>query len=261
MQIPIFSMVFMVISALISIGLPVFLFIVVYKKYNGKFIPMITGASAFIVFALIFERLIHSIVLGTFRIQNMPAVYIIYGALMAGLFEETARFLSFSILKKKYDGIETGLSYGVGHGGIEAILLAGITMINNLVISIIINTGNIEILTKNAEGAALTQINTQISALAMVEPYMFLVGGIERIFALGVQISLSIIVYHSVYFKHKLYLYPLAIIIHALIDVPAMLMQTGIIKQVIIVELLAGISAVILIIAAKKIHEKAKKDT
>jgi uncharacterized membrane protein YhfC len=204
--------------------------------------------------------LIHSIVLGTFGIKNIPVAYIIYGALMAGLFEETARFLSFNILKKKYNGIGTGLSYGVGHGGIEAIIFVGITMISNLVFSTIINTGNMAILIKNIDGEALTQLNTQISALATVEPYMFLIGGIERIFALGIQISLSIIVYYSVYSENRLYLYPLAIILHALIDVPAMLMQTGIIKQMIIVEILAGISAVVLIILAKKIHEKIKRD-
>lgn len=260
MQVSSLSMAFMVVSAVISIGLPVSLFIVFYKKHNGKFIPMIIGVSAFIIFALILEGLIHSIVLGTFGIKNIPVAYIIYGALMAGLFEETARFLSFNILKKKYNGIGTGLSYGVGHGGIEAIIFVGITMISNLVFSTIINTGNMAILIKNIDGEALTQLNTQISALATVEPYMFLIGGIERIFALGIQISLSIIVYYSVYSENRLYLYPLAIILHALIDVPAMLMQTGIIKQMIIVEILAGISAVVLIILAKKIHEKIKRD-
>ncbi|MDR2374805.1 MAG: YhfC family intramembrane metalloprotease [Treponema sp.] len=256
MHVPIFSMAFMAVSAVISIGLPVFLFIVVYKKYNGKFIPMIIGASAFIIFVLILESSIHSVFLGIFKIQNIPVAYIIYGALMAGLFEETARFLSFTILKKKYNGIGTGLSYGIGHGGIEAIMFVGIAMIGNLVFSIIINTGNVEILTMNIEGEALTQLNAQINALTMLEPYMFLVGGVERLFALGVQISLSIIVYYSVYCKNKLYLYPLAVIIHALIDVPAMLMQTGIIKQVAVVEISVGISSVILLVLTRKIHEK-----
>ncbi|MDR0538038.1 MAG: YhfC family intramembrane metalloprotease [Tannerellaceae bacterium] len=59
---------------------------------------------------------------------------------MAGLFEETARFISFKILKKKYNGIGTGLAYGIGHGGIEAVLLAGLSMIVSIVFCIMINT-------------------------------------------------------------------------------------------------------------------------
>jgi uncharacterized membrane protein YhfC len=254
MQVSILSLVFMTVSAIISIGLPIFLFILFYEKYNAKFIPMIVGAGAFILFALILESFIHSIVLRAFKLQNIP--FVIYGALMAGIFEESARFISYKLLMKKYNGMGTGLSYGVGHGGIESIILVGIAMISNLVFCIILNTGNVEIVTKNVQGEALTRLNAQISVLLMTKPYMFLVGGIERIFALGIQISLAIIVYYSVYCKDKLYLYPLAIIIHAVIDIPAMLLQTGIIKHMVIVEILAGISAILLIVLAKNIYEK-----
>ena len=66
---------------------------------------------------------------------------------MAGIFEETARFVSFKILKKIFTGISTGLSYGIGHGGIESVLLAGFSMIAGLVFGILINTGNIGIIT------------------------------------------------------------------------------------------------------------------
>jgi uncharacterized membrane protein YhfC len=258
MRVSVLSIVFMAVSALASTGLPVVLFIVFHKKYGGKFIPLLTGAAAFIIFALLLENSIHSVVLGASGIRNMPAAYIIYGVLMAGLFEETARFLSFSLLKKKYAGVGTGLSYGAGHGGIEAILLAGIAMTANLVFSLMINAGNAEILTKNPGGESLAQLNTQMGALAAAEPYMFLLAGIERVFALGIQIPLSVIVYYSVYAKNKRYLYPLAVVIHALVDVPAMLAQTGIIKQMIIVEVLAGVSAVLLIILAAELHKKMK---
>jgi uncharacterized membrane protein YhfC len=178
---------------------------------------------------------------------------------MAGLFEESARFISYKLLKKKYSGIGTGLSYGAGHGGIESILLVGMTMISNLVLCIMLNTGNAEFFTKNVTGDALTRLNAQINALSTVNPAMFLVAGMERIFAVGIQISLAVIVYYSVYRKDKLYLYPLAVIIHALTDVPALLAQTGIIKHIAVVEICAGISAVVLIVLAKTVHEKLKE--
>ncbi|MDR0761303.1 MAG: YhfC family intramembrane metalloprotease [Treponema sp.] len=260
MQVSVSSMVFMAISAVISIGLPVVLFIIFYKKYNAKIIPMIMGIAGFILFALIFERSIHSIVFGKYALREKPLIYILYGVFMAGIFEETARFISFRILKKKYNGIGTGLAYGIGHGGIEAILLAGLSMINTMIFSIMLNTGNIEAITGKLQGEALEQINTQMTAILTTSPYLFLVSGIERIFAICIQLSLSIMVFYSVYGKNKLWLYPFAIILHAIIDIPAAAMQVGVIKNTILVELLVFIGAIISIIIAKYTHERLKQN-
>ncbi|MDR1247959.1 MAG: YhfC family intramembrane metalloprotease [Treponema sp.] len=259
MQVSIFSIIFMGISAIVSIGLPIVLFIIFYKKYKAKIIPMIIGIAGFILFALVLERSIHLMVLGKFALREKPLIYIIYGIFMAGVFEETARFISFNLLKKKYNGIGTGLAYGIGHGGIEAILLAGLAMVNSIVFSIILYTGNIETITGKLQGEALEQINTQITTLLTTSPYLFLVSGIERAFAICIQLSLSIIVFYSVYGKNKLWLYPFSIILHAIIDIPAAAMQVGVIKNIFLVELLVFIEAILSILIAKFIHEKLKQ--
>lgn len=258
MHISVFSIVCMAISAIISIGLPITLFVVFYKKHGAKLLPMIMGILGFVLFALILERSINVMVLNKFALTEKPFLYVIYGIFMAGIFEETARFISFKIIKKKYTGIETGLAYGIGHGGIESILLVGLTMINTIIFSIMINTGNIETITRKLQNATLNEVNVQITALLTIAPYSFLIGGMERIFAIGVQLSLSIIVYHSVYGKNKLWLYPFAILLHAIADIPAMLMKIGIIKNIYFVELSVFISAVLLILMAKNIHKKCR---
>jgi uncharacterized membrane protein YhfC len=260
MQVSIFSMVFMGISAIVSIGLPIILFVIFYKKYNAKITPMIVGIAGFVLFALVLERSIHTIVLDKFALREKPLVYIIYGILMAGTFEETARFVSFRILKKKHNGIGTGLAYGIGHGGIEAILLAGLSMINAIIFSIILNTGNIETITGKLQGEALEQINAQITTLLTTSPYLFLVSGIERVFAICIQLSLSIIVFYSVYGKNKLWLYPFAIILHAIVDIPAAAMQVGVIKNIVLVELLLLLGTIGLTIMAKYIHQRLKQN-
>jgi uncharacterized membrane protein YhfC len=260
MQISIFSMAFMAMAAIVSIGLPVFLFIAFYKKYNMKIVPMVTGIAGFILFALILERSIHLIVFSKFALKEKPLIYIIYGIFMAGIFEETSRFIFFKILKKKYNGIGTGLAYGIGHGGIEAILLAGLPMVNSIIFSIILNAGNIETITGKLQGEALEQINAQIATLLATAPYLFLMNGIERVFAICIQISLSIMVFYSVYGKNKLWLYPFSIILHAIIDIPAAAMQVGVIKNMYLVESLVFIGTIISIMVAKFIHEKLKQN-
>jgi len=260
MQVSVFSIVFMAISAIISIGLPIALFIYIRKKHNAKYLPLIFGALAFIIFVLVLESLIHSLVFKAYPLKEHPLAYIIYGIFMAGVFEETARFISFKILlRKKYSGVSTGLSYGIGHGGIESALLAGVSMIVAIVFCILINTGNIDVIIGKMQGKALDVINSQINTLTITAPYMFLVSGLERVFAIVIQISLSMIVFYSVYSKDKIWLFPLAILIHAITDIPAAAMQVGVIKSIVLVEGLAGLSAVIVAVIAVNLHRNLKE--
>jgi uncharacterized membrane protein YhfC len=260
MQVSGLSIVFMGLSAIIAFGIPIILFVIFHKKYNAPFLPIIVGIVGFVIFALGLERTIHAIVLGRFALREKPFIYVLYGILMAGIFEETARYISFNILKKKYNTIGTGISYGIGHGGIEAILLVGIAMVNNTVISVLVNTGSVETITGNLQGALLEQANMQIANLIAIPPYQFLVGGIERIFAMSTQISLSLIVFHAVFCKDKWWLYPMAIIIHAIVDIPAVLMQVGVIKSILLVEFLVCICSIALIILAIRITKKIEKE-
>jgi uncharacterized membrane protein YhfC len=260
MQVSNLSIVFMAVSAIVSIGLPIGLFIIFHKKYKIPVLPMIVGMAAFIIFALILERSIHTVVFDKFTLKEKPFAYVLYGIFMAGIFEETARFISFTILKRKYHGIGTGLSYGIGHGGIEAILLVGIAMINSIVFSFTINTGIVETITEKLQGEALEQTNIVITTLLTTAPYLFLIGGIERIFALCIQISLSVIMFYSVFCKKKAWLFPVAIIIHAIIDLPAVVMQTGVINNVFLVEGIICLSSILVILCAKYIHEKLRQD-
>ena len=75
MQVSVFSMIFMAISAIISIGLPIGLFIVFYKKYNAKFLPLIFGIAGFIIFVLLFERSIHLISMGLIPRRSAAGIF------------------------------------------------------------------------------------------------------------------------------------------------------------------------------------------
>jgi len=256
MSVPVLSIVFMAVSAILAIGVPVCLFILARKKYNAKVVPMLFGVAGFIVFALVLEALVHRIVIGRFVSPSDTVLYVIYGAFMAGIFEETARFIAFKILKRKYQGIETAFSYGIGHGGIESILLAGLAMISSIVTSIIINTGNIEVITGKLQDESLAVVNYQLAALVTAAPYMFSVSGLERLMAIAVQLSLSLIVFYAVFGKNKVWLYPLAIVFHAIVDIPAMIFRLGGIKNVFVVEGIVCLLVVGVVFFAKYLHGK-----
>jgi len=257
MHVSFLSILFMAVSAVVQIGTPICLFIYFRKKYDAKVLPLVFGVLGFVIFVLILESTIHLLVFRSFPLREKPAVFIIYGIFMAGIFEETARFISFNILKRKYGGIGTGLAYGAGHGGIESIMLAGLSMTVSVIASIIINTGNIEIITNSFQGNTSITINGWINSLLTSAPYMFLVSGLERLLAICVQMSLSIIVFYSVYRK-KFYLYPLAVLLHAILDISSAAYQAGVIKSIFLVEGITFILAAALAVFTKFIHNKLK---
>jgi Predicted membrane protein len=108
----------------------------------------ILGIGIFIVFALILEQIMHYIVLspsadGTIELLSAaPWLYVLYGIFAAGIFEETGRLLAFLITKRHYKDIDSAVSYGIGHGGIEAVAVVGLGMLNGIVLAVLINSGS-----------------------------------------------------------------------------------------------------------------------
>ena len=223
------SMLCMGISAVISFALPVVLFLIFKKRFDADGKAFWTGAAVFILFALVLERFLHQMVLGSAmgeRIQNNIWLYALYGGLAAGIFEETGRFLAMRhVLKKEWSNDGNALMYGAGHGGAEAALLLGLTMISNLALSVMINTGSLESILNTVPAEALDQAQTQLQALVEAQPADFLLGIVERLIAVTFHLSLSVLVWFSATKKGSIWLYPLAILLHALLDAAAVIVS------------------------------------
>lgn len=242
------SILFMSVSFILAVGVPVALIIYFAIKRRLSAKALIFGMVLFIVFALILEQLLHYLVLGanpknSFIYKN-TILYMLYGGLAAGIFEETARLLGFKFLirVKPGESLDTGISYGIGHGGTEAIIVGGVAALNNIIYSIMINTGSIENIIKAVPSAQQDAFRNVISQLTGTSSPMFLVGGIERIFAIVIQISLSLLVLKAVVQK-KWGFYILAIVLHAIVDFSAVLYQKGAITSIYLVELIVLILA------------------
>lgn len=114
-------------TVLVSIALPVAALAVLKRKTGRGLLAALVGAGCFIGYALVLEQLLHAAVFSLFpAITLYPAAYTAYGCLAAGLFEETGRLMGLSLLCKKDRDLALGVGYGIGHGGVEAALLAGV---------------------------------------------------------------------------------------------------------------------------------------
>lgn len=240
------SIIFMIVSMGISIGVPIAVTIYCYKKYKISFKNILVGAGIFILFALVLERGMHLYFLKinfstSIIIDSNPWIFAIYGAFAAGIFEEVGRFVGFKFLLRGRTEKKDGIAYGIGHGGIEAIIIGGIAALQSVYFSLLINSGTLySTLGGKLPKATLDQVSASI---INTSPYLFLVSGIERLLAFSIQLGLSMVVLYAV--RSKKYRYLLyAVLIHALIDFPAALYQKGVITNVWIVEIICVVAAV-----------------
>ena len=259
--VPILSMIFMAIDLAAGVAVPAVLVIGLRKKFHCSMKPFLAGCLIMFMFSVILEQIVHSIILGSSigsTIKNNIWLYGIYGGLMAGLFEETGRLFAFkTILRKEQSDDHNALMYGAGHGGFEMFYILTMSMINNLIYSVMINTGSMDKITSTLSGNQLEQMNTALSQLTTASPGLFLVSLLERLAALPAQMGLSVLVWFAVKKtgKAKL-LYPLAILLHMLIDAVAVILNNYI-SQILFVELAICLVSVLIVFTAVTVWKKA----
>lgn len=210
----------MAISAIISIGVPIVLAVWVMKKYKTGFWAVLSGIIVFVAVQVIFRiPLIQVFGLTDFGkafIENNMLLYIAILSLSAGIVEEFGRFFAFQVMLRKKREIRHGIAYGIGHGGVEAVLLVGISFVANIVVGILINEG----VFSSLPGIGAEAIQPTIDVMVNTPSINFLLGGFERIFAICLHIALSVMVLHGVR-KKKIGFTFLAIFIHGAVNFAA----------------------------------------
>ena len=228
-MVPVSNIVTLALCALLGLAGPFALAWWAVKKYRLDPLTILLGAGVFVVFALGLESVLHQVVL---KGPHGPAItgniwlYALYGGLAAGLFEETGRFLGMKFLmKKEPTAAGPGVAYGIGHGGAEMLLLFGVGMISNIVIAAMINSGHSDLLLATVPAEAQEQAQAQFAQLQEAGIGTYLLGLWERISALILQLSLSLMVWTAVRKGGKwLWLFPAAILLHLLVDGCAVLL-------------------------------------
>lgn len=232
-MVPVSSLILMAVGAVLGIAVPVCLAVWLMRKYRARLSTILIGAGTFIVFALVLESIMHQLVL---KGPNGPAImgntllFAVYGGLAAGVFEETGRFLSMKfLLKKEPSTALPGIAYGIGHGGAEMLIIFGITMISNFVVSALINAGLSGILFAKVPEDAAAQLQAQLNQLQTVGAGTLLTGLWERISALVLHLGLSMLVWVAVRKGGKwLWLFPAAVALHAIVDAGVVMLQKSV---------------------------------
>lgn len=248
--------------AILSFAIPITAVIVFKKKHpEASLLSAVIGAATFVVFALVMEQLLHLVMLPL--VLGSTVAYVLYGTLAAGVFEETGRFVACKLLMKKRTGNANAVMMGIGHGGIEAIILVGFGMISYIATAFIVNSMGIDGIAEMSgitDEANLALLNQQVNGIAAFAISTALVNIVERVLAMTLHISLSVVM-KAATVKGKLWLYPAAIVMHAVFDVPAALYQRGLIPSIWLVELFLAILAAGSVFAAVRISKTGQENS
>ena len=230
------------VGVVLAIIIPIAIALIWKFKKKERFTTILIGVAAFVLFAMIIEKLIQNVLI--FPTQMMlpdhavsrfinarPLLWALVVALFPGVFEETGRLIAFKTVLRKRKNRETSISYGIGHGCGEAMILLGITYIEYIVFAVMINLGTFQTVIDQAAAQAPDQINTVYALAGQIASFSMASLGIalfERVFAVLFHIGASILVFYACKDKNKTWLYPLAIILHTAMDFIAALTLTGI---------------------------------
>ncbi len=236
-----------VVNIIICFGLPLgcILYLLIAKK--RAFIPVLVGAAVFVLFQLIIRipliQLLAPMDWWADMVQH-PWLYGIFLGLTAGLFEEFGRYIGYRTLLRRRSRWIDGFAFGVGHGGIEAMVLVGLANINNLVLAQMINSGQASQLSALLPADTVQQLVTQMTT---IQPFDIYLGGFERLCAFIIQIALSILVLMAVR-KRRLWLVWLAVALHMLIDAPVVIMPEVFGSSIYDIEIFVAAAAVLALV-------------
>lgn len=213
------SIVFLTISLLLSVVFPIVATVVLHVKLRFAWKSVFVGILVFLVFQLLTRIPVLTYLKKTAQYAALsitsPVSLILLVAFSAGLFEETGRYIGFRFLLRDFQDWRSGIAYGLGHGGLESLYIGITGFLKYVIFSVMVNTGR----TSSVPASA-------ISALTSAAPPTLVVGGIERVLALIVQIGMSLVVVYGIR-THKPAFFLLAIVLHTLLDFGALLLASA----------------------------------
>ncbi|MBM3153136.1 MAG: YhfC family intramembrane metalloprotease [Chloroflexi bacterium] len=207
-------------NGVLMVAMPVSLAILLSRRWDLGWSAWFIGAATFILsqvghipFNWAVDRLLEQSGLVYWTPVAQLIVSALFLGLSAGLFEEVSRYLVLRFWLKDARSWRSGVFFGAGHGGAEAIILG------LLVVLTFVNM----MLLRNADLAGLVPADQLAAARQQVEAYwttpwpVSLLGALERLLTIPCHIFMALLVQRSVIARKVSWLLA-AIGFHALID-------------------------------------------
>lgn len=244
------SLISMVVVALLCTAVP-FIFLAYYKfrtKKQSSLSSFFIGMAFYIVFALFGEHFFHVLILRGLSLSAFlkpsvhPVYYAVYGAVVAGIFQETGKYVGLKRCMNSRPGRENAFLFGFGHGSFETVAYGSSLTMGNIIIAFLVNSFGIDgYLGKlDITGELAAEQKAAIQDLIAIPPSDHIAAGTERLLALVFQTALTIFIFLAIQHKELRYLFPIAIVLHIIGYIPENLANVGILSSTTISICLTG---------------------
>ncbi len=237
-------------NGILMMGVPILLGFYLTHRFTLDWRLWWIGAATFVISQIghiPFNRLLTSLFQSDFlptpdETYRLPMTAILLG-LSAAFWEEGIRYAVYRWWAKAARTWRKAILLGSGHGGVEAILLGGLVLFTYFQM-VALRAADLTLL---FPGDQLSTIQQVVAAYWSAPWLATLLGFIERIFALSIQITLSVMVL-QVFTRKRIYWIWLAVGWHALVDAISVFVlgHWGVWVAESAIAILGGISLIIL---------------
>ncbi len=225
-MVPVSNFLAVAFTSSVSLFLPLLLLLMMAVKWKkqGMVSAWILGAAGFLVTQIAIRRPVLSVLSGQswfFRFsQEHLFGYTFALAFTAGLFELAGRYAVAKIMTKRLT-CRRSLAAGLGHGGIEAIVIVGMAYINNIAYILMIQSGSFDAMLAQVPMEQAAYLESIRRSLVGGSPWLYLLAGYERILTIICHTAMSMMVCWGVS-SGKTGKYLLAcLVLHTFIDLTA----------------------------------------
>ena len=202
-------------ASLTGVLLPVVLWFIWHRRTRAAWMPLLVGVLGYLVIGTT-RGLARAILLTPMR--DTPWAFYLWQAVLAGVFEEGGRYLMFRFVMPKRDRYPDAASYGIGHGGLEHIIVNSRNgLFFGFVVGLIYHFQGMEgLLAAGMDAEGLPELLQDIADHSLLGSVLLM---LENIASLLLQCSLSVLVFTAVHHDRRPRWCLAAFLLHVIADI------------------------------------------
>ena len=243
------------------VAYPLVLAVFAHRQLRIGWRYFIFGAVVFFVFQLATRVPAIQLIQAAIADQLKASTTLMWGwlialAITAGIFEEVGRYIGYRVFMRREEKTwSRAVMYGLGHGGIESIVLVGGLTLLGAINMWSMASGGLAQLPEDQRALALQQLQ----ALNAQPGWIALLSAWERLWSVPVQVAFSVIVL-QVFRRGKMIWLLWAVLGHAFVDLVAVglqqLLGTGV-GALLVIEAVVAIFGLIAVWIIWRLRESA----
>lgn len=256
MTLPVLSIVFAAVGACIAILGPILLFIGLRRPRGLRLFPAAVGVLVFLLFTFALEAPAHNLLLHIDAVDGFvsprPWASALLASLVGGLFQATGMLCVFYfLLRRRFNTLGSALSYGIGHGGANALVFTGAPLIAILVRNYVPDFGFW------LPGALRFMLGDGFYSLAGSQGSILLAQALLRIVVFAFHLAAAVLVWMAASGRSHWGLYFLAILAHAALNFSKGLYGFGLVGSIWLVLVISAVFTAAVCVLTAWLYEKS----